>query len=49
MKMVPVVTNLNELSMKHLILYEHDVKLLRLREVPYSSICDMLEVRDFDY
>ena len=35
---------LNDLSIRHLIkliLHENDVKLLNLREVLYSSICDM--------
>ena len=43
---------LNHLFIKHLIkviLYENDVKLLNVREVLCRSICDMFEVRDFDY
>ena len=55
MKRVPIVKTFIDLSNKNLIkliLYENDVKLLRLnilREVLYRSICDMLDVLHFDY
>ena len=44
---------LNDLSNKHpikLILYEHDVKLLKLlTEGLYRLLCETFEVLDFDY
>ena len=43
---------LNDLSIRHLIkliLYENDIKLTNLIEILDRSICDILEVWDFDY
>ena len=46
MKRVPIITNLSDLSIKHLIqliLYENDVKLLKFKRVVYRSACDIFK------